>query len=188
MSSSPFAKAIVDGNYALAKTFLTCGTDVNFRTTQGGDSALYLAAMHNQIAIVQLLLSRGANPNSLNSGDNTPLHIAARSGHLEVMKLLVEAKADGAQRNSKRQTPLHLATIESNAPAVDFLLKLFPESAKLADVNMKIPFQCCRTSELKNCFIYAENWRHRRGAIWVKRTVDEPRLSGLLFRVMIEFL
>lgn len=66
MSSSPFVKAIVAGNPQLIQTFLTCGTDVNFRNVQG-DSALYLAALHSQPAAVMLLLISGANPNSTNS-------------------------------------------------------------------------------------------------------------------------
>jgi ankyrin repeat protein len=66
MSASPFVKAIAAGDLLLIQTFLTCGTDANFRNNQG-DSALYLAAVHNQTAVAQLLLDSGANPNSCNS-------------------------------------------------------------------------------------------------------------------------
>lgn len=109
------------------------------------------------------------------------------------MKRLVDAGADGTLRNcvrtrQKRQTPLHLATIESNAKAVNYLLKVCPESAMLSDANMKTAFQCCRSPELKKCFVSADAWRHRRGALMVKSAVNVPQLQAVLFRAMVEFL
>jgi RNA polymerase sigma-70 factor (ECF subfamily) len=61
----------------------------------GRHSPLHIAAGSGDTAVVELLLSYGANPNALDEGDNaSPLHHAAERGRLEVVKLLLAAGAD----------------------------------------------------------------------------------------------
>jgi ankyrin repeat protein len=58
-------------------------------------TALHLAALHNQHAVVRLLIERGADLDARDFPDNaTPLHFAAFQGDLEMVRLVVEAGAD----------------------------------------------------------------------------------------------
>ena len=59
------------------------------------DDALTLAAKRGDVALVDLLLSRGANPNGGAPGTcDTPLTAAATCGHADVLERLLKAGAD----------------------------------------------------------------------------------------------
>ena len=61
-----------------------------------GFSLLHWGAKEGHVAVVDMLLSRGARVNQTNMGDDTPLHLAASHGHREiVLKVgLVSAGSD----------------------------------------------------------------------------------------------
>lgn len=74
------------------------------RSTGG---ALHLLAKRGDVAGVQWLLDRGADPSALWShGDAevTPLHLAASQGHVEVVRQLLVAGADPTVRDSKHDS------------------------------------------------------------------------------------
>uniref|UniRef100_A0A663MZB1 Transient receptor potential cation channel subfamily A member 1 n=1 Tax=Athene cunicularia TaxID=194338 RepID=A0A663MZB1_ATHCN len=52
-----------------------------------GNTPLHWATKKNQVESVSLLLSRGANPNILNSNMMAPLHMAVQSLHNEIVKV-----------------------------------------------------------------------------------------------------
>jgi ankyrin repeat protein len=54
----------------------------------GWGTALHEAAYHGQLAVVEYLLSRGADASRLSSDERTPLKIAIQRGHPEVADLL----------------------------------------------------------------------------------------------------
>lgn len=60
------------------------------------DTTLLHAAAHaGRLPAVDLLLTRGLDPNVRESGDNTyPMHWAAAAGHLDVVRLLADAGGD----------------------------------------------------------------------------------------------
>jgi ankyrin repeat protein len=56
---------------------------------------LHQAAEGGRLAVVDLLLKRGLDPNTREKGDDTyPMHWAAAAGHLDVVKRLVDAGGD----------------------------------------------------------------------------------------------
>ncbi|KAK0614431.1 ankyrin repeat-containing domain protein, partial [Immersiella caudata] len=74
--------------------------------------------------IVELLLLRGANPNTPNTRGDTPLHHAARhKDDLRIVKLLVEAGAVVDARNALGNTPLSGAAITNRVAAGAYLVE-----------------------------------------------------------------
>ena len=67
------------------------GLTVDFKVVFKEDTSLHLAARNGHIETVKFLLSKGANPNLLNSDKLTPLHEAEHNKHQEVCALLREA-------------------------------------------------------------------------------------------------
>lgn len=61
--------------------------------------ALHIAARQGDVDGVELLLQRGAAPNSVTADLNTPLHAAAREGHDNVANVLIGHAANMALAN-----------------------------------------------------------------------------------------
>ena len=85
-------------NLTCVRDMLARGADPNF-CTEDNRSALELACVDGDTAIVETLLDYGANVNPANNHLNTPLHIAAEFGHDDVIKLLVARGANISARN-----------------------------------------------------------------------------------------
>ncbi len=71
----------------------------NARDTYGV-SLIYLAAAKGDLALVKLLIERGADVNKTSDAGNAPIMVAAANGHVETIKLLLEhgAATDGKNR------------------------------------------------------------------------------------------
>ena len=159
----PLLVAILNANWDLAKQLIVAGADVN-QWDMFGEAPLFTAVgirtqangAHgsidplnetNGLAIVRMLLERGANPNmqlffkpanvrgSTNVRGTTPLIRAAANGDMEVMKLLMAKGADVNLQTSDRQTPIMavLAGKASETQAVE-LIKVLHDAG--ADVNV----------------------------------------------------
>lgn len=105
-----FASAVRDGNAKVVNTLLDAGVDVNGLDKFG--TALYWAAEHNDPAMVDLLLARGADPNvALDSSDNmrTPLMWAAYHCNADVVAKLLAHHAALDTKNANGRTAGGLA-------------------------------------------------------------------------------
>jgi ankyrin repeat protein len=86
-------------------------------------SALHWASHENQIDMVRLLLSHGANIDLLGADGIIPLYSATNGGHLEVVRLLLEAGSDiNFHGGDNDMTPLMLAASSSFENILSFLL------------------------------------------------------------------
>jgi len=94
-----------------------------------GVSALLLAVKNKNPAMVTLLLSSKANPNSV-SQDNSPIHESIRQHNPQLLEQLLSSGGDVNLKADFGKTPLHVAIQEDQWNIVDFLLK------KKADVNL----------------------------------------------------
>jgi hypothetical protein len=75
-----------------------------------GQTALHLAAERDKLAVVMLLLDRGADVHARSDGGRTPLHLAARSASSSTVETLLErGGADPNARTAKGRTALHYA-------------------------------------------------------------------------------
>jgi ankyrin repeat protein len=140
---SPLLVAIMNVNWDLAKQLIVAGADVNQWDIYGEAPLLTAVDLRNRIdggrasidpinttrglAIVNLLLDRGADPNmqllfkpanvrgTAYTRGATPLIRAATNGDLEVVKILLAHGAAATVYMADRQTPIH-AALAGRAP------------------------------------------------------------------------
>ena len=84
------------------------------------ESALMLAALRGQEALVVKLVSLGA---AVNKSGWTPLHYAATGGHVRVAAFLLGARADVNALSPNGTSPLMMAAMYGNAETVKLLLE-----------------------------------------------------------------
>ncbi|KXJ74392.1 hypothetical protein RP20_CCG013771 [Aedes albopictus] len=95
--------------------------DINARN-EDSIVPLHLAAEHGNSVIVELLVTRKASIDVLNSKKYTPLQKAAEKGHTNIVKILV---ANGANiKYTGKDTPLALAASSGNLETFEYLLVL----------------------------------------------------------------
>ncbi len=163
---SPLLVAIMNANWDLAKQLIAAGADVN-QWDIYGEAPLFTAVdLRNRIdggrasidptntskglAIVNLLLERGADPNmqlffkpanvrgtssTTATRGATPLIRAANNGDLEIVKILLAHGADATVYMADRQTPIH-AVIAGRAaePQTLELIRILQKAG--TDVNV----------------------------------------------------
>ena len=85
--------------------------------TQGGHTALMLAARSGFADAVKTLVAAGADVNQISAGDKTsPLLIAAINGHFDLAKWLLEQGADPNAASENGVTPLYASLNVTWAP------------------------------------------------------------------------
>lgn len=100
-----------------------------------GLTALHIASLYGQVAVVDFLLRLGANVNDADADGATPLHCASSRGYQNTLLLLLHAEADLNATDTRGNTPLHLATDYGHEACVKALL-YFAEQIRLTiDVN-----------------------------------------------------
>jgi ankyrin repeat protein len=105
-------KAAHDGDMAAINSYLAKGGSVQDRFADSdGCTLLHPAADGGQVAVVQALLERGADPNAVAANGYTPLHIAAGKQYPAVARVLLEhgGRPSLAMRDEWGNTPLLLA-------------------------------------------------------------------------------
>jgi ankyrin repeat protein len=162
-SVSPLLVAIMNANWDLAKQLIAAGADVNQwdiygeaplitaidlrNRVDGGRASIDAPNTTTGLAIVKLLLEKGANPNMqlffkpanargvVMTRGVTPLIRAAVNADTEAVKLLIEHGADASIMTADRQTAIH-GVLAGRAPepqAVE-LIKTLAKAG--ADVNV----------------------------------------------------
>lgn len=92
MKVAPIHAAVAGKNAEVIDLILSSNPDVNARQQQGW-TAIHSAAMHGDLALLEKLLARGADPMVKNDDGKTPLDLAREKGHehivapLEVIRL-----------------------------------------------------------------------------------------------------
>ncbi|MCF6776219.1 ankyrin repeat domain-containing protein [Thiotrichales bacterium 19X7-9] len=100
---------------------LLSGQSVNFNIN--GQTPLHLAAMFNQLEIINYLLDHGADINARDRYGNTALFYAVLNGHLSIVEQLLWRGAEANTINQDGDTPLHEASEESEYIIIEALLK-----------------------------------------------------------------
>jgi len=95
-----------------------------YLTKEGTLTPNPLTAEYGQVAAMELLLNRGADPTIGTSGDRLPLHFAAEEGHLPIVKLLLQhPTVDSEKRDFTGQTALFKAANKGRHAVVELLLQ-----------------------------------------------------------------
>eukprot|EP00697_Spironema_sp_BW2_P011684 gnl/Spiro4/27465_TR13662_c0_g3_i1.p1 gnl/Spiro4/27465_TR13662_c0_g3~~gnl/Spiro4/27465_TR13662_c0_g3_i1.p1 ORF type:complete len:391 (-),score=100.85 gnl/Spiro4/27465_TR13662_c0_g3_i1:218-1360(-) len=111
------------GNISALEEAVAGGMAVDAQDSENGWTLLFVASEHNQLAIVQWLLERGANANLPDKGNYVPLHVASQAGHLEVVQeLLTKGKANVNQKGKGGYTALHFASLRGRTEVATALL------------------------------------------------------------------
>ena len=160
---SPLLLAIMNANWDLAKQLIQAGADVSHwdifgeaplitaidqrNRIDGGRASIDVPNTTSGLAIVALLLERGADPNmqlffkpanargDVYTRGATPLIRAAVNGDLEVVKQLLEHGADATVATADRQTPIH-AVLAGRAPEPQALELIRALQKAGTDVNV----------------------------------------------------
>jgi len=139
--SGTFVKESFDGKNDDVALFLDAGMSPNTKgsmnyveekseeATFTDFTPLHAAALKGNAALVELLLSRGADVNAACTSTSksytyrkgTALHLAAREGHTDVVKVLLQHGADVNARVNDEITPLALAKDAGNQEIVKML-------------------------------------------------------------------
>lgn len=139
-------KACISGNTNLVG-FLLSGLKIAVDCSDKSDrTPLYFAAEKGYLDIVNLLISSGANVNSLDRRRETPLFKPAGRGHTMIVKRLLEAGTDATILDLWQRTPLQFATTYGRTDIVRILLE-----------NTKINLNALDWSS-QNTLHYAAGW------------------------------
>jgi ankyrin repeat protein len=89
-----------------------------------GSTPLHCATWKGQLAVVELLLTRGAEVNARNQNDHwgtTPLHAAAHANQRAIAELLIAHGADLHATNLNGRTPLAETEFHKAKPVANLL-------------------------------------------------------------------
>jgi uncharacterized protein len=123
---TPLMRAVERRHVEVVRWLLDQGADVHDHTSAGRGTALWRASMGGCLALVDLLLERGADPTMATDWGSTPLMIASSERRLEVMLRLLRlptARATINRRDHEGRTPLWLTCYRSMPDAARVLLE-----------------------------------------------------------------
>lgn len=118
-----YTEALRDGNVKMVKKYLDSGTDVNEKFFAW--EALQIAANKNQLAVVKLLVERGADINYQHPMTKmTAAQMAAYDGYTEVVKYLSSKGADWSLKLKGDVSILRAVRDTGNTKMVELLISL----------------------------------------------------------------
>jgi ankyrin repeat protein len=132
-SRSLLTTALYAKKYQIAELLVSAGADVNIGFSNESQSPLYIAVRQENLAIVKLLIDKGANVNGIPY--SVPLQAALNANRQDLFNLLLEAGADPNIEADATRRKLFHALMEKDYPlfkdAADSLI------AKGADMNIR---------------------------------------------------
>jgi len=154
---------------------LLADADANVKmTNRYGVTPLSLACQNGNTSIVELLLERGADPNTILRGGETVLMTAARTGRTGPVNALLKRGADVNAKERRGQTALMWAAADGHTAVVELLIK--------ADADMRLGPKVVNLRRLN----LRDDGTQARSIRQVAIVQDKP--NGLFMRVVIEMI
>ncbi len=107
--------------------------DINYQPIEGKGSALHEALFENNNAMLELLLTKGANANIYDMDNGTPLLHAVEKGNLEAARLLLAHGADPLISGYHFKNALVCALVKKNKEMLELFYK---HGLKLSDDDL----------------------------------------------------
>ncbi len=121
LPEDPFVRAAQEDDLDKLNS-LIANSDVNLRDSRSGTTALEHAVLNSNFEMVQLLLSRGADPRARNGGDRTVLMMLQEDATTDLIWELINAGADANAKDTDGNTPLLDIAMKNNYEALKTLL------------------------------------------------------------------
>lgn len=121
-AQNTFFDAIRNGDVKLVNRLIAEDEEVLNKANTSGHSPLIIAAYHNQLEIVSLLIEKEVDLNYSFSQGNA-LHGACFKGHFEVAKRLVISGIEINSKDENGSTPIIYATLFRHEKLAEFLFK-----------------------------------------------------------------
>jgi ankyrin repeat protein len=138
-----------DFDFDLVIDLVQRGADVRIADGLCQWTALHWASWGKNIELVELLLDKGADPNSKNENGDTPLHKACFENALEISKLLIERGADVDAKDVIGLTPLHWAVLHHNHIEIAKLLLDRGADVEAENEDGETPLDWAKYDEIK---------------------------------------
>jgi uncharacterized protein len=107
---TPLGLAVFFRQPTTARTLIEAGAEINAKAENTLQVApIHAAVARSDLATLQLLLLRGANPNLVQQRLMRPIHEASAAGNLPIVAMLIMFGADPNARNEEGKTPADFA-------------------------------------------------------------------------------
>ena len=122
---------------------------------------LHYAVLNNNMDLINTLLEKGCDIDSVDMNNQTPLHLAVLKNNQEIVSFLIEQGADINSQDRSSQTALHIACAQDFNEIIRFLLENDHINLNIFDINEKTPFsyaleQC--NIEIIKLFLHHKNF------------------------------
>ena len=119
---------------------------------------IHIAALNNHPPVIDLLVERGANVDSMCDNKCTPMHLAAKKGHSKVIYALFHHGASLYKVDDRSWNALHYATFYEHKEVAHMLCRFDGDNEQLRGMrNTKgqIPKDLATNTDIK--FAYQSN-------------------------------
>lgn len=130
--ASEIHEAVIAGNVEQVRILLAASPAVVNERDTAQSLPLHLAAYHGQTAIIEILLSQGADINAGDRENTSPLTVAAMLNQMDAVRVLTERGASVTAKDVNGVTPLLSAARNRNTEMVRYLVD---HGASLAEVS-----------------------------------------------------